>query len=411
MKHPRKDFQIFVKPAGARCNLRCHYCYYLDKAEMFAAVAAPIMPEQLLARYIEHHLLAYPGKTVHFSWHGGEPTLLGLDYFRHIVELQHRYCPRGKGVANGIQTNGTLIDEDWAAFFAAHRFTVGLSLDGPQPLHDRYRQSPAGEGCFQRVMRGYHLLQQQGVAVEVLCVLNDDNVMYPLQVYRFFKDIGVRALSFLPLVEVLPEGGASPRSVPPEAFGAFLCTVFDEWRDKDIGTIMVQIFEEALRTAFGREHSLCLFRPTCGEIPVLEQNGDLYPCDHFVEAERCLGNLAETSLSELLRSRRLLAFGKAKRSTLPGVCRQCPVYDMCGGECPKNRIVDLPGETVKGNYLCAGYKLFFSHCRPLVKEVARQWQRERTTSAKATAISRNQPCPCDSGRKYKNCCGRKGLSL
>lgn len=404
MKHRRKDFQIFVKPGGAHCNLRCHYCYYLDKATMFDETAAPAMPEQFLARYIEHHLLAHPGKTVHFSWHGGEPTLLGLDYFRRIIELQHRYCPRGKEVANGIQTNGTLINKDWAAFLAEHHFTVGLSLDGPQTLHDRYRQDPGGAGSFERVLRGYDHLQRQGVAVEALCVLNDENVMYPLQVYRFLKELGVRAVSFLPLVEAEPGGGVSPRTVPPEAFGAFLCTVFDEWRASDIGTIKIQIFEEALRTAFGQEHSLCLFRPTCGDIPVLEKNGDLYPCDHFVTEGQRLGNLWDRPLAELLRSRALRTFGNDKRRTLPEACRRCLVLDMCGGECPKNRFIELPGETMKGNYLCPGYKLFFTHCQPFAQEVARQWQLEQTAASSRPGGGRNRPCPCGSGKKYKHCC-------
>lgn len=399
----RKDFQVFVKPAGARCNLRCQYCYYLETAAMFKTPGA-VMEDQLLTRYIEQHLLTHPGKTVGFSWHGGEPTLLGLDYFRRIIALQRRYCPKSKSFANGIQSNGTLIDEEWAAFFAEHRFTVGISLDGPQPLHDRYRRGPGGEGTFARVISGYHHLRNSGVAVEALCVVNDENVMYPLQVYGFFKELGVQAVSFLPLVEAVADGQVSPRSVPPEAFGAFLCTVFDQWREKDIGSIKVQIFEESLRTAFGQEHSLCLFRPTCGEIPVLEKNGDLYPCDHFVEKGWRLGNLGDRPLAELLRNKQLLAFGNSKRATLPRVCRQCPVFDMCGGECPKNRIVALPGETAKGNYLCPGYKMFFTHCRPLVEEVARQWRQQREKAP--TAIGANQPCPCGSGRKYKRCCSR-----
>lgn len=402
MKPSRRDFQIFAKPAGAACNLRCRYCYYLEKAALTEKQAGA-MAKPLLARYIEQHLLAHPGPTVFFSWHGGEPTLLGLDYFRDIVALQQRFCPKGKTVANGLQSNGTLLDHNWAAFLALHRFTVGLSLDGPQALHDRYRLDGRGDGCFSRVLRGYAHLRRHGVAVEALCVVNDENVLYPLQVYRFFVELGVGAVSFLPLVERTPEGGVSSRSVPPEAFGAFLCAVFDQWRAGDIGTIKVQIFEEALRTAFAQEHSLCLFRPTCGDIPVLEKNGDLYPCDHFVEDGWRLGNLAQRSLAEMLRGKELLAFAQIKRGTLPEVCRRCPVYDMCGGECPKNRFVDLPGETVKGNYLCPGYKLFFTHCRPFAEEVARQWQLEKAAGS-SPEVGRNHPCPCGSGKKYKHCC-------
>ena len=400
----RKYFQVFVKPAGALCNLRCQYCYYLDKALMFKG-PIKVMPDQLLARYIEQHLLAHPGPTVGFSWHGGEPTLLGIEYFRRIVAWQRRYCPKGKTVTNGIQTNGTLIDEEWAAFFAEHRFTVGLSLDGPQPLHDRYRRDPGGEGSFTRALSGYRHLRSFGVAVEALCVLNDENVLYPLQVYDFFKEIGIPAVSFLPLVEIAADGMIGPRSVPPEAFGAFLITVFDRWRASDIGSIKVQIFEEALRTAFAQEHSLCLFRPTCGEIPVLEHNGDLYPCDHFVEPHYHLGNLQETTLAAVLSGKKLAAFAAAKRRALPRCCRSCPVYDMCGGECPKNRVVALPGESARGNYLCPGYRMFFSHCRPLVEEVARQWRQQREKAPITPGA--NHPCPCGSGRKYKHCCSRR----
>ena len=373
MSAARKDFQIFAKPIGWHCNLRCRYCYYLGTRQVFSAAQPPAMSDALLRRYIEHHLLAHPGEVVRFSWHGGEPTLLGLDFFERVVQLQGRLCPRGKTVANGIQTNGTLIDEAWAAFLARHHFTVGLSLDGPQPLHDRYRCGPGGEGSFARALAGYQQLRRHGVAVEALCVVNDENVMYPLQVYEFFREIDVRAVSFLPLVERGAEG-VGGASVEPEAFGAFLCTIFDRWLAQDIGRIAVQIFEEALRTAFGEEHALCLFRPTCGDIPTVEHNGDVFPCDHYVRKEYLLGNIAGTPLLEILRSPRVAAFGNDKRRTLPMACGTCQVLDMCAGECPRNRFVDLPGETMKGNYLCAGYKMFFTHCRPFVDEVARQWR-------------------------------------
>ncbi len=366
------DFQIFAKPASYRCNLECSYCYYLGKADLLPADPLPLMADALLETYIHGHIETHPGEIVRFSWHGGEPTLLGLDYFRRIVELQQKYCPPDKRIANGIQTNGTLLNDAWGRFLAKHRFSVGLSLDGPEEIHDLYRRTRRGLGTHDAVMRGYNCLVKHGVPVDILCVINDYNVMFPLQVYRFFTSIGAKYLSFLPLVERIPSG-VSERTVHPEAFGAFLCTVFDLWLAEDIGSIKIQIFEEAARTAFAQDHSLCLFRPTCGDIPVLEYNGDVYACDHFVLPAWRVGNLQEATLVEILTSKRLTAFGAAKRLTLPQCCRSCEVLAMCNGECPKNRFVEKAGETEKCNYLCAGYKLFFTHCTPFVQAISRQW--------------------------------------
>jgi len=393
------NFQIFAKPAGYRCNLACSYCYYLGKADLFPAEPKPLMADNLLETYILQHIDVHPGKVVQFSWHGGEPTLLGLDYFQLIVELQQKHCPQGKRVANGIQTNGTLLNDTWARFLAKHHFSVGLSLDGPREIHDLYRTTRQGLGSHDAAMRGYACLVNHRIPVDILCVINDHNVMFPLQVYNYFTSIGAKYLSFLPLVERIP-GGISERTVHPEAFGAFLCTVFDVWLAKDIGTVKVQIFEEAARTAFGQDHSLCLFRPTCGNIPVIEHNGDVYACDHFVLPTWRVGNIQESALAEILVSERLTAFGAAKSTTLPKICRSCEVLSMCNGECPKNRFVESEGETEKCNYLCAGYKLFFTHCAPFVQAVSRQWQ-------KPTIMGRNEPCPCGSGHKFKRCCGGK----
>lgn len=369
------DFQIFAKPVSYRCNLNCSYCYYLGKNNVFPE-PSPQMTENLLERYIRGHIEAYPGNDVRFSWHGGEPTLLGIDRFRRIVELQRKHCPPGKHIANGIQTNGTLLTDDWGHFLAEQGFAVGLSLDGPAAIHDVYRTDRLGKGSHAAAMRGYRILIEHRIPTDILCVVNAHNVMFPLQVYHFLKSIGATHLSFLPLVEQLADG-VSDRTVPPEEFGAFLCTIFDEWRKNDIGTIKVQIFEEAARTAFGQDHSLCLFRPTCGDIPVIEYNGDIYACDHFVEPAWRVGNIEEKSLAKILGSARLRQFGAAKRTSLPQSCRSCEVLAMCNGECPKNRFVTGGNETEKLNYLCAGYRLFFNHCRPFVQAVARQWRAQR----------------------------------
>ena len=371
-------FQVFVKPIGSICNLDCHYCYYLEKEHLYPGSESFLMPDDILEEYISQHIEASPDPVIQFSWHGGEPTLLGLDYFRRIVELQRRHLPPGRHIANGIQTNGTLLDNDWCRFLAAEGFAVGLSLDGPQDMHDRYRLTRDGEPTHERAMRGYRFLQSHRVPTDILCVVNAHNVRYPLQVYRFFKMIDAQHITFLPMVEPQPDagGGVDPLSVPSEAWGAFLCTIFDEWRDRDIGRVKVQIFEEAARTAFDQEHSLCIFRPTCGDIPVVEHNGDFYSCDHYVDAEHRLGNIMETPLVELLESPAQRAFGRAKLEALPVYCKRCEVRAMCNGGCPKNRFLETPDGEAGLNYLCTGYRRFFNHCQPFVSEVAALWRQQ-----------------------------------
>lgn len=413
MQQKPQNFQIFAKPASCRCNLSCSYCYYLDKEKQFGIDQPLRMVDELLEEYIRQHIAASNGGDVNFSWHGGEPTLLGVDYFRRIVEFQRRYRPAGAHVSNGIQTNGTLITEEWGRFLAKNRFNVGLSLDGPAVVHDVYRKGRQGQGTHEAALRGYRCLTAHGVPVDILCVVNDLNVMYPLQVYRFFKSIGAKHVSFLPLVELV-RGDSGPvvseRTVNPEAFGAFLCTIFDEWLAGDVGLIKIQIFEEALRTAFHQDHSLCLFRPTCGNIPVLEHNGDVFACDHFVEPAWNMGNIRRSELAEILASERLRAFGESKKSSLPAQCSSCEVLAMCNGECPKNRWVEVEGESEKLNYLCPGYLLFFKHCRPFIREVSQQWRREQGQKQQQLTVTtgRNEPCPCGSGRKFKRCCLKDG---
>jgi uncharacterized protein len=369
-------FQVFVKPFGSLCNLNCDYCYYLEKKELYPESTSFRMPGILLEEYIVQHIEASSEAEIRFSWHGGEPTLLGLEYFRSIVDMQRKHLPADRSIANGIQTNGTLLDDEWCRFFAAEDFYVGLSLDGPQDLHDRFRLDRKGTPSFEQTVRGYELLQQHGVDTDILCVVNSENVKHPSRVYRFFKQIGAQYVSFLPLVEKQPdtETGVSSRTVPADAFGEFLCTIFDEWLEQDIGQIKIQIFEEAARTAFELEHSLCIFRQTCGDIPVIEHNGDFYSCDHYVDAEHRLGNIIETPLAELLNRRAQRAFGKAKLDTLPYCCRVCEVFAMCNGGCPKNRFLQTPEGEAGLNYLCAGYKRFFTHSRFFVSEVAAQWR-------------------------------------
>jgi uncharacterized protein len=387
MDSAQRGFQVFVKPAGSACNLACRYCYYLDKGPLGAEAGPPgsksgpsRMPEDLLEEYIAQHIAASPDEVIRFSWHGGEPTVLGVDYFRTIVEIQRRLCPPGRRIDNGLQTNGTLLDENWGRFLAAEGFAVGLSLDGPRDLHDRHRLTRNGRSTFDETMRGGEILRRHGVATDILCVVSSANIRLPAKVYGFFRDIGASYVTFLPLVIPQPgaPGGASPESVLPEAWGDFLCTVFDDWQSHDIGHIKVQIIEEASRTAFGQEHSLCIFRPVCGDIPVVERNGDFYCCDHYVDAEHRLGSIRDTPLLSLLESPAQRAFGLAKLEKLPRVCLSCEVREMCNGECPKNRFARAPDGEPGLNYFCAGYRKFFNHVRPFVDAVAAVWSRQKT---------------------------------
>ena len=411
-----RQFQVFTKPIGSICNLDCDYCYYLKKEKLYPKGESFRMPHDILEEYIVQHIDACPDPVISFSWHGGEPTVLGLDYFRKIVALQRKHTPPNRSITNGMQTNGTLIDEEWCRFLAAEEFVVGISLDGPEEMHDRYRVTKNNKPTYKQTMRGYKLLQQYRVLCEILCVVNAYNVLYPTELYRFFNELDARFLTFLPLVEPQPyaEGSVSNRAVPCEAFGIFLCTIFDEWMRQDIGKIKVQIFEEAARTAFGQEHTLCIFRKVCGRVPVIEHNGDFYSCDHFVDANHHLGNIRETPMVDLLESPVQRAFGQAKLDNLPHQCRVCEVRAMCNGGCPKNRFIQTQDGEAGLNYLCAAYKHFFTHCQPFITEIAALWQRQiseqqivkqpSTTPRIIPKTGRNDPCPCGSGKKYKKCC-------
>ncbi|RPH47304.1 MAG: anaerobic sulfatase maturase [Desulfobacteraceae bacterium] len=414
MAETSREFQVFAKPAGSLCNLGCRYCYYLKKEDLCEKGKPFRMPDDILEQYIVQHIGASDSPVIGFSWHGGEPTILGLDYFRKIVELQRAHKPAGRRIRNGIQTNGTLLDEEWCRFLAAEGFGVGLSLDGPEELHDIYRVSKNNDPTHRQVMRGYSLLKKHRIPFDILCVVHDRNVRHPMEVYRFFSQIEAPFLGFLPMVELRPDGpGVTGRTVAAEAFGDFLCVIFDEWLSRDIGRVKVQIFEEAIGTAFGQDHALCIFRKTCGDIPVIEHNGDVFACDHFVDKKHRLGNIRETPLVELLECPSQRAFGQAKLDGLPSVCRNCEVLAMCNGGCPKDRFLRTPDGEEGLNYLCAGYKRFFTYCRPFIEQLSALWQRQ-TEGQKLPAPGemtrnparpgRNDPCPCGSGRKYKKCC-------
>ena len=398
---------VMAKPVGPRCNLDCAYCYYLPKGALVPGPGPARMADELLETFIREHLAASPGPTTHFEWHGGEPTLLGLEGFQRIVALQRRHRPAGRTLTNGLQTNGTLLDEAWARFLRAEGFSVGLSLDGPAAGHDTCRVNRQGEATQAQVVRAFRLLKAHGVHTDVLCVLHAGNVGSPLALYRYFRDLGVTHLQVLPLVA--REGaGLSAATATPEALGACWCAIFDEWVRHDLGRVVVQLFDEALRPALGLAHALCVFRETCGEAVVLEQDGSVYACDHFVDAGHRLGRLGETPLAQLFAHPALATFGLHKREGLPARCRACDVLAWCHGGCPKDRFLAESSGEPGVNYLCPAYRRFFRHCRPILARLAAHRKAGRPLSAfmgTAKHASVNGPCPCGSGRKAKRCCG------
>ena len=293
MNQLSREFQVFAKPVGATCNLKCSYCYYLGKMSNYPDTLHFIMTDGILEEYIKQHIDASTESIINFSWHGGEPLVAGIDFFRKVLKYQSSHKPAGKTIANGIQTNGTLLNDEWCRFFSGEGFVIGLSLDGPSDLHDVNRRTKDGMNTWQKVIDGFNLLGKYSIIPEILCVVNAENVMHPLPIYKLFRDLGAKYITFLPLVEREPGSstGASSNSVPSEDFGYFLSEIFDEWVENDIGEIKIQIFEEAARTSFNQEHTLCVFRENCGGVPVIEHNGDFYSCDHYVNSDNLLGNI------------------------------------------------------------------------------------------------------------------------
>jgi len=374
-KMPR-EFQIFAKPVGSACNLSCRYCYYPGKKSLYPDTDHFLMTDYILEKYIGQHIKASTETIINFSWHGGEPLLAGIEFYRKVLRLQSFHKPDGKSVLNGIQTNGTLIDEEWCSFLSENNFIIGISIDGPPEFHNIFRTSKDFSPSWHQVISGFQLLKKHGVIPEVLCVVNAENVSHPLIIYNFFKQLGAKYITFLPLVE--PEAGTtsgvSRNSVPAEEFGYFLSTIFDEWVEKDIGDIKIQIFEEAARSAFNQEHTLCIFKSNCGGVPVVEHNGDFFSCDHYVNKDHLLGNIMDHSLTYFLDSERQKVFGMNKSISLPEYCIECEVRSMCNGECPKNRIILTPDGETGLNYLCKGYKYFFNHCRPFIEAISDAWK-------------------------------------
>lgn len=363
-------YHIITKPIGPICNLDCSYCFYLKKEDLYAGNRNWRMSPEVLESYVRQYIESQKVQEVTFTWQGGEPTLLGIDFFRRAVELQHRYAG-AKTISNAFQTNGVLLNDEWGEFFAENRFLIGLSIDGPEELHDRYRIDKGGKPSFAKVMRGLDVLLRHKVEFNTLTVVNRANSLHPEKVYDFLKSIGSRVHQYIPLVERDEATGEMAEwSVQAEDFGRFLIGIFDQWVKSDVGQTFVQLFEVSLQSWLGMPAGLCFFRETCGASLAVEHNGDVYACDHYVDPPNLLGNLMENPLEALVNSEPQKAFGRAKRDTLPTYCQQCDVRFACQGECPKNRFITTPDGEPGLNYLCAGYKAYFHHVAPYMKFMA-----------------------------------------
>jgi uncharacterized protein len=431
-------FNVMVKPAGPVCNLNCTYCYYLEKSKLFPGKNDLTLKEDILEKFVKDYIESQQIPVVTFTWQGGEPTLLGLDYFKKVIDLQKKYSG-GKTIENAFQTNGTRLNDDWCRFFADNKILVGISIDGEEHNHDHFRKTNSGGPTFKRAMKGIELLHKNKVEFNTLSVVNSYNVNYASETYRFLKRIGSGFIQFLPVVErnsVNPEPGTlnligpayngdarvTEWSVNGADFGRFLITIFNEWVRNDVARYYVQIFDATLANYVGEMAGLCVFSETCGDAMVMEHNGDLFSCDHYVYPEYLLGNIMDTPMIELVKSQRQFDFGIDKRNKLPRYCLSCDVRYACHGECPKHRFIQSPDGQPGLNYLCEGYKKFFKHVEPFMEYMAKelkakrapanvmQWIRNKENQVvKPILPERNDPCVCGSGKKFKNCCALKLL--
>ena len=384
---------IMLKPAGSLCNLRCKYCYYFEKNQLYQQDKNHVITDALLEKFIKDYIESQVSPEVLFTWHGGETLMRPIAFYEKALELQ-KFYGRGRHIENCIQTNGTLITEEWCKFFKKNAFLVGVSIDGPQEFHDEYRKTAGGGPSFQKVMKGIRLLNKHGVEWNALAVVNDFNVDYPLDFYHFFKEIGCHYIQFTPIVERIvtrsdgltlapgmTEGGEiTDFSVTPEQWGDFLCTIFDEWVRNDVGNYYVQLFDATLANWVGVTPGICSMSENCGHAGVMEYNGDVYSCDHFVYPEYKLGNLKEKTLYEMMNSAKQMEFAKNKKQRLPQQCKECKFLFACHGECPKNRFLrdryGIPGL----NYLCKGYYKFFEHVAPYMDFMKKEYEAQRPPS-------------------------------
>lgn len=441
MSHPKNKinaqapFHVMTKPIGPLCNLGCQYCFYLEKEKLFPAQENYRMSDEVLETYIRTYIQSQKTPAVQFAWQGGEPTLMGLSFFRKVVILQQKYAG-GRDIHNAFQTNGTLLDDAWCAFFATEKFLVGLSLDGPEHIHNRYRIDKKGAGSHRHVMAGLQCLKKWRVEFNTLTCVTRQSPEEALEIYRFLKQQGVEFMQFIPVVErkgdrvshsigldlatpphpahAKSSGTMMPWAVSSIGFGDFLISIFDEWVKNDVGHVFVNLFDAALGAWCGMEPSLCIFSRQCGQAVAMEHDGSIYSCDHYVYPSYFLGNIMDQSWEEMLESPAQKKFGHDKSDTLPQECRECDFLFACNGECPKHRFLQTAAGEPDLNYLCAGYKKFFTHIHPQLCKMRALLQQGRTaadimptrhTVPGKPRVSRNDPCPCGSRIKFKKCCG------
>ena len=389
-----KPLYVMLKPAGAHCNLACKYCYYLEKNKLYPTAQRHLMSDEMLEQFTREYIEAQTMSQVLFTWHGGEPLLRSIDFYRKALSLQQKYAG-GRHIDNVIQTNGTLLTDEWCEFFAQNHWLVGISIDGPQPDHDRYRLTAAGKPSWKKVMQGIKLLKKHGVEWNAMAVVNAYNANHPLEFYRFFKENGCQFLQFTPIVERLTrhedgrtlasladkdEISLSEASVTPEQWGYFLCAIFDEWVRKDVGKIFVEIFDCTLANWMGISPGICAYSKECGHAGVMEHNGDVYSCDHFVFPEYKLGNIRDHSLIDMLYGEQQQEFSRLKHSSLPRQCKECDMEFACHGECPKNRFMkDQYGDSGL-NYLCPGYYHYYQHVAPYMDYMKQELMAQRPPS-------------------------------
>ena len=389
-----KPLSVMLKPAGAHCNLACKYCYYLEKNKLYPTAQRHLMSDEMLEQFTREYIEAQTMSQVLFTWHGGEPLLRSIDFYRKALSLQQKYAG-GRRIDNVIQTNGTLLTDEWCKFFAQNHWLVGISIDGPQPYHDHYRLTAAGKPSWKKVMQGIKLLKKHGVEWNAMAVVNAYNVNHPLEFYRFFKENGCQFLQFTPIVERLTrhedgrtlasladkdEISLSEASVAPEQWGYFLCAIFDEWVRKDVGKIFVEIFDCTLANWMGISPGICAYSKECGHAGVMEHNGDVYSCDHFVFPEYKLGNIRDHSLIDMLYGEQQQEFSRLKHSSLPRQCKECDMEFACHGECPKNRFMkDKYGDSGL-NYLCPGYYHYYQHVAPYMDYMKQELMAQRPPS-------------------------------
>ena len=364
-----RPLYVMAKPVGAACNLRCKYCYYLEKSKLFPN-EHNTMDDETLERFIRDYIQSQSMQEVLFTWHGGEPMLRPLAFYEKVIELQKRYAG-GRIIENSIQTNGTLITDEYAEFFVKNGWLIGVSIDGPKEYHDAYRRSAGGGATFDNVMKGIDILNRYKVEWNAMAVINNLNGNHPLEFYHFFKRIGCRYIQFTPVVDASRLGELTPYSVRPRQWGEFLCRLFDEWVRNDVGKYFIQIFDATLANWCGVAPGVCSLAKYCGHAGVMEHNGNVYSCDHFVYPEYLLGNIKTKGLVEMMYSERQTKFGHDKYDTLPRQCKECKWLFACNGECPKNRLLNTKDGESGLNYLCEGYQMYFEHVAPVMEHMRR----------------------------------------